>query len=610
MAEKKPTSAQQGSLLTQVFPVLGVVPTLTRDDIQSDVVAGLTVAVMVVPQGMAYAALAALRPENGLYSCVLPIMVYGMLGTSRQLAVGPVAMVALLTSAGLTKLADPVTETEKYTELASLLAFMVGVIQTAMGVFRLDFMVRFLSHPVLSGFTSAAAIVIGLSQLKDLFGLHLPRDKKLHKIVENFVPEVDETHGLTLLIGLLSIAFLLAARQIKKRVKVLKRFPDALFLIIVTIVASKLGDFEGEGVNIVGEIPSGLPGPWNLPWEHVGDLAATSVSVAFIAFLESFAVAKTIAEKEHYEVDARQELLALGLCNIVGSFFRCMPVAGGFGRSAVNYQSGAKSTLASMLTAGTVLMVVLFLTPLFEPLPKAVLGAIIVAAVSTLVDIQEMKHLWKTDRRDLFLLACAFGCTMFVGLLEGILIAAAMSMVLVLQKAVVPHGAVLGQIEDDPPIYRNIDRFPEAKQIDGVLIYRLDAPLFFANADLWRDRMHQLLQQYPTTACVVVHGGAVSHMDSTGAHAVEGFIKECQRHEREAFFAEFNGPCRDMLERMGTCQPRGEEAAGKANRFFLTLAAAVSFAASAAADRKPNNDKSADGADHLEEGHAVTACEF
>jgi len=597
-------------LLAKVFPVLGVVPTLSREDLQGDVVAGLTTAVMIVPQGMAYAALAAVRPEIGLYSAVLPVVIYGLLGTSRQLAVGPVAMVSLLTSAGLGKFADPTTEPEKYAELASLLAFMLGVIQTAMGVFRLDFLVRFLSHPVLSGFTSAAAIVIGLSQLKDLFGFYLPRDKKLHKIVENFVPEVDKTHGLTLVIGLLSIAFLLAARKIKRKVKVLKRFPDALFLIVVTIVVSELGDLKGEGVKIVGDIPSGMPAPWNLPWESVGDLAATSVSVAFIAFLESFAVAKTIAEKERYQVDARQELLALGLCNVVGSFFRCMPVAGGFGRSAVNYQAGAKSTLASMITAGTVLLVVLFLTPLFEPLPKAVLGAIIVAAVSTLVDVQEMKHLWKTDKRDLFLLAVAFGCTMFVGLLEGILIAAGMSMVLVLQKAVVPHGAVLGQIAEDPPVYRNIDRFPDAKLLDGVLIYRLDAPLFFANADLWRDRMHQLLQEYPATVCVVIHGGAVSHMDSTGAHAVEGFIKECQRHEREAFFAELNGPCRDMLERMGISKPKGEESEGTIRRFFMTVTEAVSFATSTAAGRKPNNDKSQDGAENLEEGHAVTACSF
>mmetsp|Transcript_29836 Transcript_29836/g.65572 ORF Transcript_29836/g.65572 Transcript_29836/m.65572 type:complete len:608 (-) Transcript_29836:732-2555(-) len=605
MAEKKPTSAQQGSLLTQVFPVLGVVPTLTRDDIQSDVVAGLTVAVMVVPQGMAYAALAALRPENGLYSCVLPIMVYGMLGTSRQLAVGPVAMVALLTSAGLTKLADPVTETEKYTELASLLAFMVGVIQTAMGVFRLDFMVRFLSHPVLSGFTSAAAIVIGLSQLKDLFGIHLPRDKKLHKIAANFFPEVDETHGLTLTIAVLSMVFLFGARKIKRRVKMLKRFPDALFLVTIAILASEFGNFKDEGVKLVGEVPSGFPAPWNLPWESVGDLAATAASISFIAFLESFAVAKTIAEKEHYQVDARQELLALGLCNVVGAFFRCMPVTGGFSRSAVNYQAGAKSTLASMVTAVSVLMVVLFLTPLFESLPKAVLGSIIVVAVSTLVNFEEMKHLYKTDKRDLFLLLVAFGCTLFVGLLEGILIAAGMSMVLVLQKAVVPHGAVLGQIRDDPPVFRNIDRFPDAKMLDGVLIYRLDAPLFFANADLWRDRMHQLLQEYPKTVSVVLHGGAVAHMDSTGAHAVEGFIKECKRHEREAIFAEFNGPCRDMLERMGISKSKGDESEGP---FFLTLHDAVAKAKRVAESRSVVLT-SVGSSDELEEGHAVTAAD-
>mmetsp|Transcript_24649 Transcript_24649/g.52555 ORF Transcript_24649/g.52555 Transcript_24649/m.52555 type:complete len:595 (-) Transcript_24649:572-2356(-) len=568
-------SKEIAPLLSRVFPVVGVIPTLSRADLCSDVIAGLTVGVMIVPQAMAYAALAALRAEHGLYSCVFPVIVYALLGTSRSVSVGPSTMVSLLASAGLSNLAHPVEEQQEYVALVSLLSFAVGLIMVAMGVLRLDCVARFVSQPVLSGFTSAAAVVTALSQLDNLVGIQVQRETRVHRLIQHFVMEVDHAHVPTIAISLASIVFLFAATKVKRAVQVLKRFPDALFLVIALILASERANFRDSGVAIVGEVPRGLPLPSTLPWGRMADVLPTAVSVALLAFLQSFAVAKAISEKDGSVVNPRRELIALGLCNVAGAFFKCMPVAGSLSRSAVNYQAGAKSTLSSIVTALAVLMVVLYLTPVFATLPQSVLAAIIVVSVISMVDTQRVKKLWKIDQSDLLMLVISFSCTLFVGLVEGILIASAMSLLLVLQKAVIPRGALLGQVRDDPPVYNNIGCVPEAFPVEGVLIYRFDGPLFFANADLWQERMHRLIRRNPDTVCVVLHGGGVAYLDSTGGNAIDAFMKECKSLNRAVFFAELNQPCRDTLERMGVTRVKGDELEPP---FFWTIHDAVQSA--------------------------------
>ena len=292
-----------------VFPIVDVMRELTSDDIKSDIVAGLTVAVMVVPQGMAYAALASLTPEIGLYSCIIPILTYAILGTSRQLAVGPVAMVALLTAAGLSPLQDPAEDPVRYQQLASTLAFLVGVFQAGMGFFRLEFIARFLPHPVLSGFTSAAAIVIGSSQLKDVFRLNLERSEKLHVLGSFFRGEAGHSHSLTMVVAFTSIIALVLARYAKKRHRSLKRLPEALFLVVFWILVSHYDDLAGKGVKVIGKVPSGFPSPGGILWGEIGSLVGPAPSISLVGFLESFAVAKTIAEKEGYQMSARRELI-------------------------------------------------------------------------------------------------------------------------------------------------------------------------------------------------------------------------------------------------------------------------------------------------------------
>ena len=305
-----------------MFPIVDVMRELTSDDIKSDIVAGLTVAVMVVPQGMAYAALASLTPEIGLYSCIIPILTYAILGTSRQLAVGPVAMVALLTAAGLSPLQDPAEDPVRYQQLASTLAFLVGVFQAGMGFFRLEFIARFLPHPVLSGFTSAAAIVIGSSQLKDVFELNLERSEKLHEILGSFFREAGHSHSLTMVVAFTSIIALVLARYAKKRHRSLKRLPEALFLVVFWILVSHYDDFAGKGVKVIGKVPSGFPSPGVSSGERSAPSSAPRRASHSSVSSESFAVAKTIAEKEGYQMSARRELIEARLVQRRGCVFQ------------------------------------------------------------------------------------------------------------------------------------------------------------------------------------------------------------------------------------------------------------------------------------------------
>ena len=531
-----------------VFPIVDVMRELTSDDIKSDIVAGLTVAVMVVPQGMAYAALASLTPEIGLYSCIIPILTYAILGTSRQLAVGPVAMVALLTAAGLSPLQDPAEDPVRYQQLASTLAFLVGVFQAGMGFFRLEFIARFLPHPVLSGFTSAAAIVIGSSQLKDVFRLNLERSEKLHEILGSFFREAGHSHSLTMVVAFTSIIALVLTRYAKKRHRSLKRLPEALFLVVFWILVSHYDDFAGKGVKVIGKVPSGFPSPGGILWGEIGSLVGPALSISLVGFLESFAVAKTIAEKEGYQMSARRELIGLGLCNVAGAFFKCMPVTGGFSRSAVNYQAGAKSTFASIVTAIGLIVTVLVLTPLFTDLPKPILSAIIIVAVSTLVDFGEFAHLWATDKRDFLLVLCAFLCTLFWGLLEGILVSAALAIAMLVQRVADPHSAVLVKVSDDPPVFRNRERFPDGEPVPGTLIYRMDAPLFYANADSFKDDITVLGEG---SRVIIIHGGPTPHVDSSGVAVLAQLRRRCVARGKRLLMCECNGPVRDALRNAG-----------------------------------------------------------
>ena len=568
-------------MLSQAFPILGVIKGYTADDWKRDVSAGFTVAAMLVPQSMAYATLAGVAPEVGLYTCITPLLVYSALGSSRQLALGPSAILSLLTGSALGEIAKEGATAHELQQLASALAFFVGCLQLLMGLVRLDFLAKLLSHPVLSGFTSASACLIMLSQINGIFGLALPRSKQLHVIASNFVHGAGDAHGWTMLTAASCIAFLLCSRRLKRSIGALRKVPEALVLVVVvTLISAHVYPGKDTGVALVGHVPPGLPSPQFPEWGNVG-LLGTSLPIALIAFLESFAIAKAFASKEGYEVDPKTELVALGLSNLVGSFFQSMPVAGSFSRSAVNFQAGSKSTLSSVVTALSCILCTAVLTPAFAMLPKPALAAIIVVAVSGLIDTKTPKTLWHMCRPDFAVLLCTIVCTLFIGVLEGIAAGVACSIVIVLHKAVNPHGAELVQVCKDPPVYRNRKRFPGGKDMPSTVIFRLDAPLFFANFESVGDRLKACAAQRPGTKFVVLHCGSISHLDSSGAHSVQHLSSDFDETGITMLFAEWNGPCRDMLGRAHRGHEHDDQTDDDLNRrCFATLHEAVQFAVS------------------------------
>ncbi|HRW76345.1 MAG: solute carrier family 26 protein [Lewinellaceae bacterium] len=534
------------SFLSRFIPSLHWLPAYNSDQLQGDLSAGLTVGVMLIPQGMAYAMIAGLPPVYGLYASTIPLILYALLGTSRQLAVGPVAMVSLLTAAGVATLAEPGSDT--YIALAIALALMVGIIQFLLGAFRLGFLVNFLSHPVVSGFTSAAALIIGFSQLKHLLGISLPKGGHVHEILLAAVRQIDQVHLPTFLLGAGGILVILVARRIDRRI------PAPLLAVLLGILAVSILGLDQLGVRIVGEIPVGLPS-LSLPALNgsvIQSLLATALAISLVSFMESIAVAKAIQSRHRVdELDPNQELIALGAANIGGAFFQSYPVTGGFSRTAVNDQAGARSGLASIISAGLILLTLLFLTPLFHNLPNAILAAVIMVAVFGLIDYKEVIHLWHTDRSDLWMLAVTFVATLALGIEEGILIGVVLSLGLVIYRTSRPHIATLGRVPGSD-FYRNVERFDHLEIRPDILILRLDAQLYFANLNYCKDQIRrQVREKGPALRCLVLNAESISHIDSSAAQMLHDLIRDLRGQGLTIMMNSIIGPVRDRMAAHG-----------------------------------------------------------
>jgi len=466
-----------------MLPILDWLPNYKKDWLKGDIVAGLTVGVMLIPQGIAYALIAGLPPIYGLYTAMIPQIVYAIFGTSRQLAVGPVAMDSLIVAAGVATLAQ--IGTDQFVEFAILLALMMGVLQIAFGMFRLGFLVNFLSKPVISGFTSAASLIIGLSQLKNLLGVDIARNNRLQNLLTEAFQHISEIHWITFLIGALSIIAIILIKKYAKRI------PAALVVVIISILVVKFFHLDEMGVAIIGEIPQGLP-EFRIPhfdMQILSDLMPIAFTLSFIAFLEAISVAKAVETKHtEYKVVPNQELIALGLGNLVGSFFQTYPATGGFSRTAVNEQAEAKTPLAALISAFVVALTLLYLTPVFFYLPKTVLAAIIMVAVFGLLDFNVPKELLKYSKRDLVILNVTLITTATVGIKEGILVGVVLSLGMLIYKNTKPHIAILGRIPNTH-FYRNKKRFKDVEIEDDLLIVRFDSQLHFANTTYFKDKL-------------------------------------------------------------------------------------------------------------------------
>lgn len=559
--------------LYRIFPLARQLSDYGRDQLRGDLSAGLTVGVMLIPQGMAYALIAGLPPIYGLYASLVPLAVYSLFGTSRQLAVGPVAMVSLLVAAAVGPLANG--QPELYIGLALLLSLMVGVLQFGLGVARFGFLVNFLSHPVLSGFTSAAALIIGLSQLKHLLGIDLPRSNYIHEILWAAAGRIGQIDPLTVLLGVGSILLLVGLRQLNPSI------PGALVAVITTTGLVWAFGLDEHGVSIVGSVPGGLPAPSlpSLGMENVWTLTPSALAIGLVGFMESIAVAKVYAGRHRYDIDANQELIGLGLANIAGAFFSAYPTTGGFSRTAVNDEAGARTTLAGLFAAGVIALTLLLLTPLFYYLPNAVLAAIIMVAVSGLIEWKEAVHLWEVDRKDLGLMALTFVATLALGIEEGILAGVIVSLIVVIYQSSTPHTALMGRLPGTDT-YRNLKRNPEALTRSDVVVVRMDANLYFATASSFQDLVRRVDTQDPSLQAVVVDMYPVNRIDSTGVRTLEKVIETCRRHGVELYLAGVKGPVKDMLDEANVTEVLGPD------RFFFEVSGAVDAAES---DVKPTD---------------------
>lgn len=540
---------------SRYLPSAGWLASYQSSWLRGDIVAGLTVGVMLIPQGMAYAMVAGMPPIYGLYSSLIPILLYALLGTSRHLAFGPVAMISLLTAATVATMAE--AGSQDYFLLIITVGLMVGILQFLMGIFRLGFLVNFLSQPVISGFSSAAALIIISSQLRHLLGVEIERSVHFYETYVFLFQKIGNISWLTVGIGLGGMIVILLLRKLHKAI------PGQLVVVILGILVMVATGWEANGVQVLGVIPDGLPA-FDIPsfekstWKSLFPIAMT---ISLLSFMQAIAISKTFQHKHRgeYDLDPNQELIAIGVANIGGSFFQSIPSSGSFGRTAVNDQSGGTTPLSSIVSVGLITITLLFLTPLFYALPKAILASIILVAVAGLIDIKGAKKLWKFDRKDFWMMALTFLATLIIGIEEGILVGVALSIGLVVYQSAYPHLAVLGQIPGTT-YYRNIHRFQHAETKEGVLVLRVDSPLFFGNSDFFKEKVAQLeTETLPAIHLIILNAESVSSIDSTAVEMLSDMITEGRARGRDFAIAGAIGPVRDLMYKNGLLDLLGKD---------------------------------------------------
>ena len=553
--------------MQRYFPILEWIQGYNKSLFKSDFTAGVTVGIMLIPQGMAYAMIAGLPPVYGLYAAIFPQLVYALMGSSRQLAVGPVAMDSLLVATALNTMA--IVNSDHYISLAIFLALFMGLIQIFLGLLKFGFLVNFLSKPVISGFTSAAAIIIGLSQLNHILGISLTSHNLIHQILAALWATLGNIHPFTALITMASILLIFSLKRLSRKI------PAPLLVVIIATSLTASFQWNDLGVKIVGFIPRGLPSVQiqEVTAQEVYQLLPMALTLALIAFLEAISVAKAIELKENKEtLDPNQELIALGSANVLGSFFQAYSSTGGFSRTAVNHQSGAKTGMASLISALLVGLTLIFFTDLFYHLPKAVLGAIILSAVINLIDVKYPYQLWKTHRQEFFVLLFTFSLTLFLGVKEGILLGTLVSLTLMLYRSSQPHIAVLGRIKGTR-LFRNVLRFPDqVETFPGVLIVRFDGQLFFGNHSYFKKQIAEKIEnEKQKIKFLVIDAGPINYVDSTASATLHHWIQELDQKEIQVMWVKTIGPIRDIFRRDGM-----DKIIGKRN-FFSSLDTAIGF---------------------------------
>ncbi len=540
----------------RILPIIAWLPSYTTTNAVNDLVAAAIVTIMLVPQSLAYAMLAGLPPHIGLYASILPLVAYALFGSSRTLAVGPVAVISLMTAAAIGRVAAE--GSAEYLSAAATLAFLSGLISLAMSALRLGFLANFLSHSVISSFITASGILIAASQLKYLLGIKANGDT-LPKIVLGLAGNLEETNPYTLTIGVMAVAFLFWVRKNLKPLLIRVGFaaPAAdlaakagpLAVIALSILGVVMLGLHDKGVKIVGNIPAGFP-PFAMPQVDLKlwlNLLPAAVLINLVGFVESISVAQTLAAKRRQRIDANQELLALGAANVAAAVSGGFPVTGGFARSVVNFDAGAETPLAGVFTAIGILAATLFLTPLFRLLPQAVLAATIIVAVLSLVDLKAMRRTFVYSKADFAVMAATIVVVLAVGVEAGILVGVALSIFFFLGRTSRPHIAIVGQVPGTQH-FRNVDRH-QVITAPEILSIRVDESLYFANARFLEDRIYDSVATRPELKHVILMCPAVNLIDASALDSLEAITYRLKEAGVKFHLSEIKGPVMDALKR-------------------------------------------------------------
>lgn len=542
-----------------------------RHWLTGDFTAGLIVTVMLIPQSLAYAMLAGLPPEVGLYASILPLIAYALLGSSMTLAVGPVAVASLMTASALTAFAVP--GSTEYVSLAIVLALLSGVMLFVAGLLRLGFLAWFLSHPVISGFISGSAVLIAIGQLKYILGIKFSSDGVLSTL-EGLARHLHETNATTAVIGLTAIAFLFFARKYlgsllkkmglsAKTSDLMTRLAPMLVVIVSTALVATEGLDQTAHVSIVGHVPGGLPVPV-LPamrWEHISALWLPALLISLVGFVESVSVAQSLALKRGQRINPNRELLGIGAANFASAISGGFPVTGGFARSVVNFSAGAHTPAAGVISALMMSIVIAGLTGWFYYLPHAVLAATIIIAVLALIDTHTLKEAWQYDKADAVALLLTFGGVVVFGVEEGIVIGVAMSLAVLVWRSSHPHIAVVGRVPGTEH-FRNIERH-HVETLPGLIALRIDESIYFANAQLLEEKIETLILQQPEVRFILLILSAVNQLDTTALSMLTELEKSLATRHIVLQFSEVKGPVLDRMRNM----PLGER---MKDRIFLS----------------------------------------
>lgn len=529
---------------TRFIPVLEDLKAYTWGTFRSDFLAAVMVLIILVPQAMAYSLIAGLEPIYGLYAAFVPLFFYGILGTSPHLSIGPVAISSLLVCSGASLIVAPFNP--EYLQVVVLLGLLVGIVQTLMGVLRLGFLVNYLSLPVINGFISAAAILIILSQVKHVLGIQVESGKNAFVAIYKIAKSIPQAHTMSIVFGSVTFIIMLISRRL------FKKFPMALVLVVVFSILTYILKLPENGLVVVGLLPKGLPEfqvP-NLDWNLILKMWPTVLTVSFIGIMECISIAKSLEQQQdQYEVRPNQELLAIGIAKIAGSFFQSYPSSGSFARSSVNFSMNAKTGVSSILLAVLLGLVLVFFTTAFQYIPYSVLAAIIIASVYRMIKVRDAISLWKIRKRDWITMFITFLTTLIFGIEFGVLAGILLSFAILLYNSSTPHFAELGLV-DGERIYRNVDRFPDARCSSSYILFRFDERIFFGNALYFKDQvLNRIKLRNESIQFLILEMSNVSEIDVTGLQALMDLNKHLKKLGATLLIAEANGPARDIFHR-------------------------------------------------------------